>query len=97
MHDHAVSYAEAGADSGGPVVVLVHGIASRAAQWEAVMELAATVPGTRLEVFEAAGHFPHLTEPARLAEVLGGWIARTPPVSLDGGTLTARMRQLAIS
>ena len=37
VHGHAVSYAEAGADSGGPVVVLVHGIASRAQQWEQVM------------------------------------------------------------
>jgi len=60
-------------------------------------ELAATVPGTRLEVFEAAGHFPHLTEPARLAEVLAAWIARTPPVSLDAATLTARMRAPATS
>ena len=37
VHGNAVSYAEAGADSGGPVVVLVHGIASRASQWEQVM------------------------------------------------------------
>ena len=37
VHGHLVRYAEAGAGSGGPVVVLVHGIASRAAQWERVM------------------------------------------------------------
>src|SRR5688500_4141695 len=37
VHGHRVRYAESGAASGGPVVVLVHGIASRAAQWEAVM------------------------------------------------------------
>jgi pimeloyl-ACP methyl ester carboxylesterase len=60
-------------------------------------DLVATVPGTRLEVFEAAGHFPHLTEPARLAEVLAAWIERTPPVSIDAGALTTRMRELATS
>ena len=37
VHGHDVRYAEAGADSGGPVVVLVHGIASRASQWQEVM------------------------------------------------------------
>lgn len=39
LHGNLVRYAEAGASSGGPVVVLVHGIASRAAQWEKVMAL----------------------------------------------------------
>jgi pimeloyl-ACP methyl ester carboxylesterase len=38
VHGNLVRYAEAGADSGGPVVALIHGIASRAAQWERVME-----------------------------------------------------------
>ncbi|MCU1592090.1 MAG: alpha/beta hydrolase fold protein, partial [Frankiales bacterium] len=37
VHGHLVHYDEAGADSGGPVVVLIHGIASRAAQWTGVM------------------------------------------------------------
>ena len=42
VHGNAVSYAEAGAGPGAdgeprPVVVLVHGIASRAKQWEQVM------------------------------------------------------------
>src|SRR3954466_7341731 len=32
-----VHYDEAGADTGGPVVVLIHGIASRASQWHGVM------------------------------------------------------------
>ena len=38
VHGNLVHYDEAGADSGGPVVVLIHGIASRAAQWHGVME-----------------------------------------------------------
>ncbi len=38
VHGNDVHYAESGQDSGGPVVVLVHGIASRSAQWAQVME-----------------------------------------------------------
>ena len=37
VHGHAVSYGEAGAGPGRPVVLLVHGIASRGQQWERVM------------------------------------------------------------
>ena len=36
--------------------------------------LAASVPGARLEVFEQSGHFPHLTEPLRLARLLASWL-----------------------
>ncbi|MCW2613101.1 MAG: alpha/beta hydrolase fold protein [Frankiales bacterium] len=54
--------------------------------------LVRSVPGTELVVFEQSGHFPHLTEPTRLADVLARWVARTPPVSMDPGTLTARIR-----
>jgi pimeloyl-ACP methyl ester carboxylesterase len=54
--------------------------------------LAASVPGTTLEVFEQSGHFPHLTEPARLAGVLARWLESTPAVQLDPSTLTSRLR-----
>jgi pimeloyl-ACP methyl ester carboxylesterase len=37
VHGNVVHYDEAGSDSGGPVVVLIHGIASRAQQWHGVM------------------------------------------------------------
>ena len=57
--------------------------------------LAASVPGTTLEVFEQSGHFPHLTEPLRLAEVLERWLRATPPVQLDAATLTERLRSPA--
>ncbi len=59
------------------------------------VELARSVPGTRLEVFEQSGHFPHLTEPGRLAEVLAQWVRTTEPVRLDPQTLTDRIRQPA--
>jgi pimeloyl-ACP methyl ester carboxylesterase len=54
--------------------------------------LAASVPGTTLEVFEQSGHFPHLTEPVRLAELLRRWVVTSPPVQMDPSTLTARLR-----
>ena len=54
--------------------------------------LAAAVPSARLEVFERSGHFPHLTEPARLARLLGSWVATTEAASLDPSTLTERLR-----
>jgi pimeloyl-ACP methyl ester carboxylesterase len=57
--------------------------------------LAASVPGTTLEVFEQSGHFPHLTEPTRLADVLGRWIRETPAVQMDPSTLTSRLRRPA--
>jgi pimeloyl-ACP methyl ester carboxylesterase len=33
------------------------------------------IPGSRVELFEGAGHFPHLDEPERFAELLGEFIA----------------------
>lgn len=35
------------------------------------------MPGSRLEVFDDAGHFPHLTDPARFVEVVSDFIATT--------------------
>jgi pimeloyl-ACP methyl ester carboxylesterase len=57
--------------------------------------LAASVPGTTLEVFEQSGHFPHLTEPTRLGDVLSRWLRETPAVQMDPSTLTSRLRQPA--
>ncbi len=54
--------------------------------------LAAQVPRTRLEVFERSGHFPHLTEPDRLAAVLAQFVSSTEPARLDASELTDRLR-----
>ncbi|MEO6204493.1 MAG: alpha/beta fold hydrolase [Mycobacteriales bacterium] len=54
-------------------------------------DLAASIPGAELEVFDQSGHFPHLTEPGRLARLLAGFVARTAPVHLDPETLTERL------
>jgi pimeloyl-ACP methyl ester carboxylesterase len=41
------------------------------------------MPGSRLEVFEKAGHFPHLDDPARFAAVLGDFLETTEPAEYD--------------
>ena len=41
------------------------------------------VPGSRFEVFESAGHFPHLDEPQRFVATLEDWIDTTEPAPPD--------------
>ncbi|MCU1369847.1 MAG: alpha/beta hydrolase fold protein [Ilumatobacteraceae bacterium] len=41
------------------------------------------MPGSRLEVFAEAGHFPHHQDPERFVELLNGFIAGTEPVQFD--------------
>jgi pimeloyl-ACP methyl ester carboxylesterase len=55
--------------------------------------LAAKVPTTKLAVFERSGHFPHLSEPARLASVLGEFVHGTAAAALDPTSLTERLRR----
>jgi pimeloyl-ACP methyl ester carboxylesterase len=43
----------------------------------------AAVPGSRLEVFEQSGHFPHQDEPVRLAAVLLDFLATSEPARRD--------------
>ena len=41
------------------------------------------VPGSRLEVFPQAGHFPHLDDPLRFVRVLIDFIESTEPAQVD--------------
>jgi len=41
------------------------------------------MPGSRLEVFEGAGHFLHVEEPVKFVEALGDFIARSEPARPD--------------
>ena len=43
--------------------------------WHATMAHQA-IAGSRVELFEGAGHFPHLDDPERFARVLGDFVAR---------------------
>jgi pimeloyl-ACP methyl ester carboxylesterase len=53
--------------------------------------LAELVPTARVEVFEHAGHFPHVDEPARFAGVLGDFVATTEPATLGAEDFRARL------
>lgn len=43
--------------------------------WHAVTAAQAGFPGSRVEIFDRAGHFPHLAEPERFAALLAEFIA----------------------
>jgi pimeloyl-ACP methyl ester carboxylesterase len=41
------------------------------------------IPGSRLEIFEGAGHYPHCEDPARFATVLSDFVTTTEPARLS--------------
>lgn len=52
------------------------------------------LPGSRLEIFDRAGHFPHSEQPDRFADVFTDFLATTVPRRADR---TALRRQLLAS
>ena len=50
------------------------------------------IPGSRLEIFPGAGHFPHRDDPRRFAEVLLDFVETTKPLRVDGKRLQRRLR-----
>jgi pimeloyl-ACP methyl ester carboxylesterase len=50
------------------------------------------VPGSRLEVFDQAGHFVYLDEPTRFVSALQDWISTTEPAEPDEDRLRAVLR-----
>jgi pimeloyl-ACP methyl ester carboxylesterase len=53
------------------------------------------VRGSRLELFEAAGHFPQLDEPERFVATLENWIATTEPGHSDDARFGEAVRRHA--
>ncbi len=51
------------------------------------------VPGSRFELFERAGHFPHLDEPERFVATVEDWIATTEPSRGDETRFRAAIRR----
>ncbi|MHB8660207.1 MAG: alpha/beta fold hydrolase [Solirubrobacteraceae bacterium] len=51
------------------------------------------MPGSRLELFEQAGHFPHLNDPVRFARTVEAFFQETQPARLDAGMI----RELVLS
>ncbi len=43
----------------------------------------AAMPGSRLEIFDEAGHFPHHTDPARFASLVHEFVEHMPPARYD--------------
>jgi pimeloyl-ACP methyl ester carboxylesterase len=52
-----------------------------------------SMPGSRLELFNDAGHFPHLDDPLRFASTVEAFLSKTKPARLD----TEMMRELVLS
>jgi pimeloyl-ACP methyl ester carboxylesterase len=50
------------------------------------------MPGSRLEIFSDAGHFPQLEEPIRFAGVLADFMAQTEPARIDEALMGQRLR-----
>lgn len=51
------------------------------------------MPGSRLEIFPKAGHYPYLDDPERFAAVLLDFIATTSPAPFDVAQLQRRLRE----
>ena len=50
------------------------------------------MPGSRLELFLGAGHFPHREDPERFVSLLEEFMEQTEPAQLDPETLRERLR-----
>ena len=57
-----------------PIIPVAHGRAAHE-----------RVPGSRLEVFPDAGHFPHLDDPLRFIRVMIDFVQTSPPARVDAG------------
>jgi pimeloyl-ACP methyl ester carboxylesterase len=53
------------------------------------------LPASRFELFESAGHFPFLDEPARFTTTVEDWIGSTEPAQPDEDRLRAAIRRNA--
>jgi pimeloyl-ACP methyl ester carboxylesterase len=63
-----------------PIIPVAHAQAAHAA-----------MPGSRLEVFDASGHFPHMDATVRFVEVLCDFLDTTEPAKLDPESLRTRI------
>jgi pimeloyl-ACP methyl ester carboxylesterase len=67
-----------------PIIPVAHGRAAHAA-----------IPGSRLEVFGGAGHFPHREAPARFVAVIEDFVASTQPAAFAESNWSALLRASA--
>ena len=55
------------------------------------------IAGSRLHVFERAGHFPHCEHPAEFAQILGEFMDSTEPTTMSALEWRARMQRASAS
>ena len=72
--------------------MLVWGERDRVIPVEHGREAHEAMPGSRLELFEESGHFPHLDRPIEFARILASFMDETKPARLD----TNQMRELVL-
>jgi pimeloyl-ACP methyl ester carboxylesterase len=65
-----------------PIIPVEHGIAAHR-----------LVPGSRLELFPQAGHFPHLDDPLRFVRLLTEFMEKTEPARIHAGDWKALLRR----
>ena len=63
-----------------PIIPVAHAHAAHAA-----------MPGSRLELFEDSGHFPHMDDTVRFVAVMRDFLETTEPAKLDPETLRSRI------
>ena len=63
-----------------PIIPVAHGVS-----------VAKHLPSSRLEIFEGAGHFPHLDDPQRFVRLIVDFVASTRPAALDAQHLRRLM------
>lgn len=71
--------------------LVVWGARDRIIPVEHAHSTAAAVPGSRLEIFDESGHFPHADDPQRFTSLLQGFVADTEPAVFDRGRTRDRM------
>ncbi|WP_435203172.1 alpha/beta fold hydrolase [Janibacter sp. GS2] len=69
-HDHLT-------DTTPPPTLIVWGSKDRMIPPHHAIQAQASVPGSRVELFDGAGHFPHLDDPVRFADLLEEFILST--------------------
>jgi pimeloyl-ACP methyl ester carboxylesterase len=91
LHGQRVTYLESGVDSGGPVVVLLHGLGGSSSTWLAVMTalgrrvhvLAPDLLGHRESAKPENGDYSRLRRAAGSARTVLDFVATTAPSHAD--------------
>lgn len=73
--------------------LVVWGVADKVIPSEHAWTIPRAVPGSRVEFFEEAGHFPHLDDPDRFVRALREFIASEPAYVEDAAVRTTRPRR----